>query len=114
MMFRALREARLAQIVLLAAGLLAVSGSFGLHPEPEGSAARVATGDGWTTLDRTGAAPLHDCFLCLAHKSISLPRLSAVVLQPGSAVHATPVAAQSLLGRLDADSGEGRAPPALI
>src|SRR6266508_5183680 len=112
-MFRALRNARFVQIVLLTAGVLAVSGSFGLHPEPEGSGARVTTGDSWNALGRAGAAAPHDCLLCLAHKSISLPRLSAVVLQPGSAVHATPIAAPSLLLRLDAHPREGRAPPAL-
>jgi hypothetical protein len=111
-MFRALRKTRFAQIVLLAAGLLAVSGSFGLHPEPEGRTASFATGDGWDALDRSGAAP-HDCLLCLAHKSLSLPRLSAAVLQPGSAVHAAPVAASSLLGRLEGHPREGRAPPVL-
>jgi hypothetical protein len=112
-MLRALRKLRFAQIVLLVAGLLAVSGSFGLHPEPDGSAARIATGGGWKTLDRSEAASRHDCLLCLAHKTVSLPRLSAVVLQPACAVHATPLAAPSLLGRLDIHPREGRAPPAL-
>src|SRR6266540_450654 len=113
-MFLALRKARFAQIVLLTAGFFAVSGSFGLHPEPRGSGARATTGDGWNALDRSGKTAPHDCLLCLAHKSLSLPRLSAVVLQAGSAVHATPVAVPSLLGRLDAHPREGRAPPALI
>ncbi|HSP93041.1 MAG TPA: hypothetical protein VLU06_00725 [Thermoanaerobaculia bacterium] len=112
-MFRVLRKARFAQIVLLTAGILAVSGSFGLHPEPEGRAARVATGDGWSALDRAGTTAPHDCLLCLAHKSLSLPRLSAAVLQRGSAVHAAPAAASSLLGRLEGHPHEGRAPPVL-
>ena len=113
-MFGALKKFRFAQIVLLVAGFLAVSGSFGLHPEPDGSAALITTGDGWNTLDRSGAAARHDCLLCLAHRTISLPRLSAVVLQPACAVHATPLGTPSLLGRLEAHPREGRAPPALI
>src|SRR6266508_1948045 len=112
-MFRALRKARFAQIVLLTAGVLAVSGSFGLHPEPEGSGVRVSSRGGWNALDRSGVAAPHDCFLCLAHKSISLPGLSAVVLQPGRAVNAIPAAAPSLLERLEGHPCESRAPPAL-
>ncbi|HYV41112.1 MAG TPA: hypothetical protein VEO02_04915 [Thermoanaerobaculia bacterium] len=112
-MFRALRKARFAQIVLLTAGVLAASGSFGLHPEPKGSGARVSSQTGWNALDRSGVTAPHDCLVCLAHKSISHPRLSAVVLQPGCAVNAIPAAAPSLLGRLEGHPCEGRAPPAL-
>jgi hypothetical protein len=112
-MFRALKKVRTAQIVLLVAGFLAVSGSFGLHPEPEGPAARVAAGEGWNALDRSGTATKHDCYLCLSHKSVSLPRLTAVVLEAGSAVTARPVADCSPLGRLESHPREGRAPPAL-
>jgi hypothetical protein len=41
-MFRALRKTRTAQLALLIAGVLAVSGSFGLHPEPGASTALAA------------------------------------------------------------------------
>jgi|GEM_PF-2491665 len=112
-MFRALRKARTTQIVLLVAGLLAVSGSFGLHPEPGGSTARVADRQGWKALDQSAAAETHDCYLCLSHRSVSLPRLAAVVLQSVAAVGAKPAAAPSPLGRLEFHPREGRAPPAL-
>jgi hypothetical protein len=113
-MLHAFRKARAAQFVLLVAGFLAVSGSFGLHPEPEGPAARVAAGDGWNALNRSGTAAKHDCYLCLLHKSVSLPRLAAVVLEVGSAVTVRPVTDSSPLGRLESHPREGRAPPAWI
>src|ERR1700692_4070047 len=98
-MFRALRGIRTAQLALLVAGVLAVSGSFGLHPEPGASTALAAHRPGWNALDRSAKTETHDCYLCLAHRSVSLPRLSPVVLQSGSAVCARPVVAPAPLGR---------------
>jgi len=96
------------------AGFLAVAGSFGLHPEPEPAQAAAAAGTGWHALDRTGETNPHVCVACLSHRSISLPRLAAVVLQPASTVAQTEDAAPSPLGRLEVQSREGRAPPALL
>jgi hypothetical protein len=112
-MFQALRNARAVQLVLLLASVLAVSGAFGLHPEPEGSATRVALRYGWNALDDSVASESHDCYLCLSHRSVSLPRLSAVVLEAGSVIGAKTAAASSPLGRLESHPREGRAPPAL-
>jgi hypothetical protein len=114
-MLRSMRKARFGQFALMLAGFLAISGAFGLHPEPEpAQAAAAAAGSGWHNLDRTGETNPHVCVACLSHRSISLPRLAAVVLQPASAVAPTPDAAPSPLGRLEVQSREGRAPPALL
>lgn len=112
-MLRALKKVRFGQIALLAAGFLAVSGSFGLHPEPDPSAGPTTPRVGWTTADSSGQSAPHACLACLAHRSLSLPGLAAVVLAPGSSVIAAAVAAPSLLARLDPTPHEGRAPPAL-
>src|SRR5438309_890514 len=113
-MFQSLRKARVPHFVLLLAGVLATSGSFGLHPEPGASAAaRAAVRHGWNTLDRSGDSASHDCYLCLSHRSISLPRLSAVVLEAEFAIRVKRAPAPSPLGRLESHPREGRAPPAL-
>lgn len=114
-MFRSMRKARFGQLALLIAGFLAVSGSFGLHPEPEpAQAVAAAAGSGWNALDTTGESNPHACLACLSHRSISLPRLAAVVLQQASAVAPVADAAPSPLGRLEVQPREGRAPPSLL
>lgn len=113
-MFLSMRRARFGQFALMIAGFLAISGSFGLHPEPDPglTAASASSSPRWVA-DRIASEAPHECLACLAHRSISLPRLAAVVLQPGSAVRAILSRAPSLLARLDAHPREGRAPPAL-
>lgn len=114
-MFLSLRKARFGQLALMIAGFLAVSGSFGMHPEPEPAQAVAAVaGSGWNTVDRTEENNPHACIACLSHRSISLPRLAAVVLQPASAVARASDAAPSPLGRLEVRPREGRAPPTLL
>jgi hypothetical protein len=114
-MFLSMKKARFGQFTLILAGFLAVSGSFGLHPEPEAAQApSAAFGSEWHALDRTGEANPHVCLACLSHRSLSLPRPAALVLQPASAVRPTVEASPSPLGRLEVQSREGRAPPVLL
>ena len=115
-MFASMKKARFGQLALMIAGFLAISGSFGLHPEPEAaqSVAAAAAGSSWNALDRNGETSPHVCVACLSHRSISLPRPAAVVLQPASAVTPGDDIAPSLLGRLEVQSREGRAPPSLL
>ena len=115
-MFLSMRKARFGQFALILAGFLAVSGSFGLHPEPEpGQAATTAPArTEWRVLEGTGETNPHVCVACLSHRSISLPRPTAVVLQTASAATPTLDAAPSPLGRLEVQSREDRAPPALL
>lgn len=113
-MFLSMRKARFGQLALMIAGFLAISGSFGLHPEPEAAQSVAITGISWNALDQTGETNPHLCVACLSHRSISLPRLAAVVLQPASAVTPAPDVAPSLLGRLEVQSREDRAPPVLL
>jgi hypothetical protein len=113
-MLRSIRKARFGQFALMIAGFLAISGAFGLHPEPVPAQAAAAAGSGWHALDGNEETNPHVCIACLSHRSISLPRLAAVILQPASAVAPTADAAPSLLGRLEVQSREGRAPPALL
>jgi len=112
-MFRSLRTGRFGQVALLIAGFLAVAGSFGLHPEPERGVAASSAGAKWSALDGSGDNSPHVCLACLAHRSISVPRLSSVVLALRSAAPAAVSAAPSRLARLEAHPREGRAPPAL-
>lgn len=112
-MLLALRRARSARFVLLAAGFLAVSGSFGLHPEPGPLAGRAQSRAGWTAANLLDRGSPHECLACLAHRSISLPGPSAVVLQSDSSIPAASPASPSPFSRLDAPLVEGRAPPAL-
>ena len=113
-MFLSMRKARFGQFALILAGLLAVSGSFGLHPEPEPGQVAAMAGPGWHAPELGTETNPRVCIACLSHRSISLPRPAAVVLQPASAVTPTLDAAPSPLGRLEVQTREGRAPPALI
>jgi hypothetical protein len=115
-MFLSMRKARFGQFTLILAGSLAVSGSFGLHPEPEPGQAAVSASAGteWHAPEPGAEINPHVCVACLSHRSISLPRPAAIVLQPASAVAPTLDAAPSPLGRLEVQSREGRAPPVLL
>ena len=115
-MFLSMRKARFGQFALILAGFLAVSGSFGLHPEPDpGQAAAAASARAeWHAPEPNAETNPHVCVACLSHRSISLPRPAAVVLQPASAVTPTLDAAPSPLGRLEVEPREGRAPPDLL
>jgi len=112
-MFRSLKTARSGQAALLLAGLLAVAGSFGLHPEPERAIAVSAAGAEWSALEDPVEQNPHVCLACLAHRAISLPRLSSVVFAPRPTAPAAVSATPSGLARLEAHPREGRAHPAL-
>ncbi|MGH9317826.1 MAG: hypothetical protein ACRD1P_12065 [Thermoanaerobaculia bacterium] len=111
-MFPALRKSRYGQTVLALAGLLAISSSFGLHREPECAAARRAGNSTpvWTLVDAFNHAT-HGCLACLAHRSVSLPRLSGVILQPGVSVAAAVTRPAPRPANLETAPYEGRAPP---
>jgi hypothetical protein len=86
-MLRTFRSLRLGQMALAFASVLAVTGSLGLHPEPAVVSSQPAS-DGSAQWQAPGGqdTATHDCLACLAHRSLSLPRLSGVVLEPGTAV----------------------------
>ncbi len=112
-MFQALRRSRYGQTVLALAGVLAISSSFGLHPEPA-CAVALRTADSapvWTLAEASNGAT-HGCLACLAHRSVSLPRLSGVVLQPGASVAAAAARPTSPPASLETAPHQGRAPPA--
>jgi hypothetical protein len=112
-MFRSSGFARFGRIVLLVAGLAAVSGSFGLHPEPQDTTAPAGGGIGWVGPHTAENSTSHACLACLAHRSVPLPRLSAVILAPQSAAPAGPAAPAASLRRLEGHASVSRAPPSL-
>lgn len=112
-MFRSIKTAPIVRAALLVAGVLAVSGSFGLHPEPE-HLGSTTTGVEWSRPAGALEANPHICFACLAHRSIPLPHLFASAPAPRAASLAAPLASPSLLARLESHPREGRAPPSLV
>jgi hypothetical protein len=111
-MFRSSRIARLGRVAALVAGILAVGGSFGLHPEPAASAP-ATTHPEWSVSGAGAEAAPHVCLACLAHRSIPLPRLTSVVFTPRPVVRIAPSTETSPVARLESRSREGRAPPSL-
>jgi len=112
-MFPALRKSRSTQTALALAGALAISSSLGLHPEPACDPSLLAAGSqpAVGVLDFDHAAS-HGCMACLAHRSVSLPRLAGAVLQPGPRVAAFSAQRLSNPPGLETATHEGRAPPA--
>jgi len=106
------RITRLARAAALAAGFLVVTGSFGLHPEPD-SGSPASTENHWAASEASAEATPHACLACLAHRAVPLPRLNAVVLAPRPASPALACADPVSIARLEAKPREGRAPPAL-
>lgn len=106
------RITRLGRAVALAAGILAVIGSFGLHPEPDSTPAAPAHPE-WASAPVSAETAPHACLACLAHRAIPLPRLDAVVFAPRPAAPAAVAADPVPIARLEAKPREGRAPPAL-
>ncbi|MDQ2969919.1 MAG: hypothetical protein M3R34_02160 [Acidobacteriota bacterium] len=111
-MLQAVRAARWARVLLLAAAFLAVAGSFGLHPEPDALRPLGTAALAWTATG-TAASGAHDCFACLAHRSVSLAGLSVFAPTAARSVGApVPIPARHIrlfTPRLD----DGRAPPSL-
>jgi hypothetical protein len=113
-MLRRLRKARFGQIALVIASLLAITGSFGLHPEPGTTTAATAR-DGFVSWHGPQApdGASHDCLACLAHRTVTLPRPSGVVLQPVAAVTLLSAPRSGRPLTVDRRTHEGRAPPAV-
>jgi hypothetical protein len=109
-MLRLLRESRSARLLLLAAGFLAVSASFGLHPEP-GSVSSAVSSNPAFSARLARSLPAHECPACLTHRAVSLARLAATVLRPESIVAAPAVPAVRPPDRLEARPQQNRAPP---
>ena len=76
-MLRRIRVLRAAQLALVVAALLAVGGSFGLHPEP--SAARVPAAGGEISTIPDVAAP-HGCLACMTHGAALVSPLFGILL----------------------------------
>jgi hypothetical protein len=111
-MFSTLRTARLGQLAFALACVLAITGSVGLHPEPTGfSPEENRSGAAWNS-PQAPDRPTHSCLACLAHRTVSLPRLFGVVLAPGATVASAARPRSPLPASLAATPHEGRAPPA--
>ncbi|HEX7252078.1 MAG TPA: hypothetical protein VF376_04280 [Thermoanaerobaculia bacterium] len=107
-----MRIARLAHLALGLACLLAVTGSVGLHPEPDGAAenSTVSLTGIWKTPQPPGASS-HGCLACLAHRSVPLTRLAGVVLAPVACVGTLSLLPTPHLSVRASAPHEGRAPP---
>lgn len=108
-MLRQLRTARAAQIVLCLAAILAIGGSFGLHPEPR-AGALPASPAGFSTL-KIASAP-HGCLACLTHGAALAAPLSGFFLAGAPAAAASLPGEPALPGRLAGRELSGRSPPA--
>jgi hypothetical protein len=102
-----LRESGLARVLLLVAGFLAASASFGLHPEP---AAVRAPAPAWSS-SALGAPASHACPACLAQRQVSIARLTVIVLRVESSVPAPAVPELPRPDRLASRPQRDRAPP---
>jgi len=114
-MLRSCRDARPIRFLLLAAAIFAVTGSFGLHPEPLGSEEVPTASADRPEWDAGSSAnePSHGCLACLAHRSVSLTGLAVFVpafVLPRAACVVSPLAR---IRRLPAPTDDGRAPPSL-
>src|SRR5215510_2703116 len=111
-MLSRLRIARLAHLALGLACLLAVTGSIGLHPEPDGASEDSAASiTGVWKVPQAPGAPSHGCLACLAHRSVPLTRLSGVVLAPVACVGTLSLLPAPHLSVHASAPHEGRAPP---
>ena len=84
-MLRLIQSARLARALMLATGVLVVTGSFGLHPEPGAGGAALspvsaaARGAAWSA-EAPKSTTSHACPACLTHRPVSIARLAGVLL----------------------------------
>ena len=112
-MFRAFRTARLGRAVLLLAAVFAVAGSFGLHPEPVadlGTPPAPGSSPLWTA-GATSSDSADPCTACLAHRFVSLTRLSVFAPAGTQAIPLPPIPQSRLLTLSAPRFIEGRAPP---
>jgi predicted cobalt transporter CbtA len=106
-MLRVIRSARFGQIALGIAGILAIAGSFGLHPEPA-SAPRFA-GARWSAAIISSAT--HGCPVCLAHRPAPVAALVVTLLGPPDAVGEPQPASVPAVRPTAPLAQDGRAPP---
>ena len=112
-MFQPLRRSGYGQTVFALAALLAISSAFGMHPEPT-SARPLPSVDSsplWTPVDVSDQVS-HGCLACLAHRSVSLPRLCGAVLEPGASVTTAVARPTPQPADIKTAPHQGRAPPA--
>lgn len=114
-MLQAVRVARWSRALLFAAAVVAIAGSFGLHPEPGAGVpalSPVAGAPAWTA-ERPDASTTHGCFACLAHRNVSMPGLAVFAPSAARAVGSAIVGSTRALRLFAPRLGDGRAPPAL-
>jgi hypothetical protein len=106
------RKSRFARTLLLAAGLAAVCGSFGLHAEPASARSDLSPRPAWSPAGPAARAP-HDCPACLAQRPVSIAPAATVPLRPEAT--ALPVAASEVRWpeRVAARPRRDRAPPSV-
>jgi hypothetical protein len=111
-MLRRLRYTRFGQVVLGIAGVLAITGSFGLHPEPaSGATARRGTPlPGWSEGSAISERS-HGCPACLAHRTAPIARLIVALVAPAAPVREGDTAPVAPLHASPPLPHDGRAPP---
>ena len=115
-MLQAVRMARWSRVLLFAAALVAIAGSFGMHPEPGAAPPALSTAAGapaWTA-DSTDASSTHGCFACLAHRNVSLSGPAVFAPSAARAVGAAVLVPTRALRLFAPRLDDGRAPPALV
>lgn len=109
-MLQRLRQSGSARAFLFAAGLLAVSASFGLHPEPASDPGASGRLPSWAATAALTAAS-HECPACLAHRPLALARPSPIVLRPLSLVAKAAVLVVKSPDLREPRPRQNRAPP---
>ena len=108
-MLRRMRMAPAVRVALMAAGILATTAAFGLHPEPTG-ADGVAAHRGLASA-HVDDAP-HACPACLTHGATLTPPRPATLAAGLPDLPALPSSAAAWHGRKAGRDLSGRSPPA--
>ncbi|MEO8190514.1 MAG: hypothetical protein ABI682_09230 [Acidobacteriota bacterium] len=114
-MLQAVRMARWTRVLLFAAALAAITGSFGLHPEPGAPPRALSSTPDAPAWAADSADPFasHGCLACLAHRDVSLSSLAVFAPAPARAVDSFVAVPTRLLRLFAPRLDDGRAPPAL-
>jgi hypothetical protein len=113
-MLRSLRTARFGQTALWIAGVLAITGAFGLHPEPALTDPAAASSARPEIRGAVVSAPGADtCPACLAHRPVSAARLATGIDAPAAAIRVSRLRPAAPLPLHSVLPHEGRAPPTL-
>jgi hypothetical protein len=108
-MFRQMRSARAVHLALSIAALLAIGGSFGLHPEPGAGAGTPSAGGISTVKD---VASPHGCLACLTHGVALVSPLAGIIPDGAASTPSSLVFELDPSGRLSGRNHSGRSPPA--